>query len=44
MAGNQYQHRGAIFVLLTVLSGIISPFIITIETFAQTPSTQIQCR
>jgi hypothetical protein len=44
MRGQQYQYRGAIFVLLTILSGITSPFIVTnLETFAQTPSTQMQC-
>jgi HEAT repeats len=44
MRGQQYQYRGVVFLVLTVLSGIISPFIVTIETFAQTPSTQMQCR
>ncbi|NJL63238.1 MAG: HEAT repeat domain-containing protein [Methylacidiphilales bacterium] len=44
MRGNQFHHQGAISVLLTVLSGITLPFIVTnLETFAQTPSTQIQC-
>jgi HEAT repeats len=44
MRGKQCQYRGAIFVLLAVLSGIISPFIVTnLVTFAQTPSTQMQC-
>jgi HEAT repeat protein len=44
MRGQQYQSQGIIFLVLTLLSGIISPFIVTnIETIAQTPSTQIQC-
>jgi hypothetical protein len=43
MRGQQYQYRGVVFLVLTVLSGIISPFIVTTETFAQTPSTQMQC-
>jgi HEAT repeat protein len=44
MRGKQYQSQGIIFLVLTLLSGIISPFIVTnIETIAQTPSTQMQC-
>jgi HEAT repeat protein len=43
MRGHQYQYRGVVFLVLTVLSGIISPFIVTTEIFAQTPSTQMQC-
>jgi hypothetical protein len=44
MRKKQCQYRGAIFVLLTVFGGIISPFIVTnLETVAQTPSTQMQC-
>jgi HEAT repeats len=44
MRGNQFQHQGVISVLLTILSGITLPFIVTnIKTFAQTPSTQVQC-
>ncbi|PAX51275.1 HEAT repeat domain-containing protein [Brunnivagina elsteri] len=43
MRGQQYQYRGGIFLVLMVLSGIISLFIVTTETFAQNPSTQMQC-
>jgi HEAT repeats len=44
MRGKQWQHQGAIFAVLTLLSGIISPFLVTnIKTLAQTPSTQTQC-
>jgi hypothetical protein len=42
MRGQQYQSQGIIFLVLTLLSKIISPFIVTnIETFAQTPSTEL---